>query len=438
MITSYRWILFFIVFCPFLVHGQVPAPALIGYWHNWNDAKAPYIPLNQIDSRYNVIDVAFAVPQTNTDYKIQFVPDGMTHEIFIEQMQSVQKLGKKVIISIGGATAPISLSTTQERDTFIETMTEIIDAYGFDGIDIDLEGSSISVSGGSIDIPVDSSIIHLVSAIKLIMKTYQDKNGKRLILTMSPETAFVQGGMSAFSGIWGAYLPVIQALRDSIEILHVQLYNSGSMYGIDGKIYTQGSADFIVAMTEAVINGFSTAGGKFMGIDESKVAIGLPACNLAAGGGFTDSAIVQAAVRYLLGIGDKPGTYTLAKTAGYPKLRGLMTWSINWDAVSTCGGTYQYANTFEDLFETTSTGNRFSHLSATPNYRFYPNPSSDFIQFQTISSADISVVNIYGKDGSLLMSSDVSNGDNRIDVSQLPSGVYTIGIENTFQKFIKF
>ena len=36
---------------------------------------------------------------------------------------------------------------------------------------------------------------------------------------------------------------------------HVQLYNSGSMYGIDGNIYTQGTADFIVAMTEAVIQG---------------------------------------------------------------------------------------------------------------------------------------------------------------------------------------
>jgi chitinase len=42
---------------------------------------------------------------------------------------------------------------------------------------------------------------------------------------MAPETAFVQGGMSAFTGIWGAYLPVIHALRDSLDMLNVQLYN---------------------------------------------------------------------------------------------------------------------------------------------------------------------------------------------------------------------
>lgn len=87
---------------------------------------------------------------------------------------------------------------------------------------------------------------------------------------MAPETAFVQGGMSSYGSIWGAYLPVIHALRDSLSLLHVQLYNSGSMYGIDGAIYTQGTADFMVAMTEAVIQGFNTAGGAFAGLPPEK------------------------------------------------------------------------------------------------------------------------------------------------------------------------
>ena len=171
-----------------------------------------------------------------------------------------------------------------------------------------------------------------------------------MFLSFAPETAFVQGGMAAYGGIWGAYLPVLHALRDSLEIVHVQLYNSGSMPGINGNYYSQGTADFIVAMTEAVIQGFNTGGGFFTGIPAEKVAVGLPACPNAAGGGFADTTTVKAAIDYLRGTGPQPGSYALAQTGGYPPLRGMMTWSVNWDAVSTCGSAYQFARNYIRIF----------------------------------------------------------------------------------------
>jgi hypothetical protein len=103
-------------------------------------------------------------------------------------------------------------------------------------------------------------------------------------------------------------------------------------------------------MTEAVIQGFNTAGGFFTGLPASKVAVGLPACSNAAGGGFTDSATVSAAIKYLRGMGPKPASYTLFNIGGYPNLRGMMTWSINWDATNNCANVYQYANNYDNLF----------------------------------------------------------------------------------------
>ncbi len=330
-------------------------PALVGYWQNWNDGNAPYIQLDQVDARYNVIEVSFAVPGGGTDYSMTFTPDQVSQATLISQIQTLQSQGKKVLISLGGATAPISLDNTSERDVFISTMGTILNTYGFDGIDIDFEGSSITISPGTtIAAPTDAKIVHLIFAIKKVMQNYRATHaGTKLMLTMAPETAFVQGGQSAYGGIWGAYLPVIHALRDSLDILQVQLYNSGSMYGIDGGIYTQGTADFIVAMTEAVIRGFTTvgSGGAFAGIPASKVAIALPACPSAAGGGYTSPANVAAAINYLRGTGPKPGTYTRVQAAGYPDLRGMMTWSINWDKVTTCNtSAYQYAQSFQNIF----------------------------------------------------------------------------------------
>jgi len=428
------WLIVLMISLPFFSKGQAPNPALIGYFHNWQDANAPYIQLDQVDSRYNIIDVAFAIPQQGTDFKMQFVPDQVSLSTFISQIQTLQAQGTKVIISVGGATAPISLDNVMERDTFIASMTNIINTYGFDGIDIDLEGSSLSVSGGTIANPTDQPVINLIEAVKQIMANYYTTNNQRLILTMAPETAFVQGGQSAFGGIWGAYLPMINALRDSLEILHVQLYNSGSMYGIDGNVYTQGTADFIVAACEAVIQGFNTIGGMFVGLPANKIAVGLPACTMAAGGGFVDTATVRAAINYLRGNGLQPGSYILANTNGYPTLRGMMTWSINWDAASNCGTAYEYVQNFQTIFGTTT---KITEHPEKPFY-VYPNPANErlYINF-TKHLKEPTNVFICNSLGENVFSKAISSKNQTIDISNLPSGVYYLMLNEYRQLIIK-
>ncbi|MFT7590628.1 MAG: chitinase [bacterium] len=384
-----------------------------------------------------MINVAFAVPKSGTDYNMQFVPDQVSSATFIAQIKTLQAQGKKVNISLGGATAPVSLDNKTERDSFIVSMTRIINTYNFDGIDIDLEGSSLSVSGGTISSPVDQPIINLIYAIKAIMANYYTQNNHRLILTMAPETAFVQGGQSAYGGIWGAYLPVIDALRDSLYILHVQLYNSGSMYVVDRKIYTQGTDDFIVAMCEAVIQVFSTVGGIFTGLPASKIAVGLPACSKAAGGGFTDTATVKTAIDYLKGNGTQPGSYTLVSATGYPDFRGMMTWSINWDAVSNCGTSYEFADNYQTLFESTSSSeiNNFSdnHIA------FYPNPTRDFIHLDLSNHFDSdSEFYLYNTFGEIVLSKHITSRNETMDISLFPQGIYYLSHNKQQQKIIKY
>lgn len=333
------------------LHAQLPNPALVGYWHNWSDANAPYRFIDSVDSRYNVITVAFAIPVSTTDMRMTFVPDRGSNQEFITRIQRVQATGKKVLLSVGGATASIDLTTTQNRDAFVTSMSNLLKTFGFDGVDIDIEhGASILVNGGTIANPQAAAQKNLIDAIKSIMTQYRADFGRKMLLTFAPETAYIQGGQSGYGSIWGGYLPIVDALRDSLDLIHVQLYNSGTMYGIDRNVYTQGTSDFIVAMTEAVIKGFTTQGGTFTGIPASKVAVGLPASANAAGGGYVDSTTISAAVKYLLGKGPKPGTYTLATAGGYADLRGMMTWSVNWDATTLNRGVYDYADVYGALF----------------------------------------------------------------------------------------
>ncbi|MBL7937942.1 MAG: chitinase [Flavobacteriales bacterium] len=322
---------------------------LIGYWQNWNDPNAPYMELSEVDPRYTIIEVAFAEPAVGTTFDMVFALAETDEATFTADVAALQAGGRKVLISVGGANATVRLNTEDERDQFVTSMLGIMDAYGFDGMDLDLEGTSVNISGGVISAPSDATIINLIAAVNSIADAFEIQHGHRMMLTMAPETAYVQGGQSAYGGIWGAYLPIIDALRARLDVLQVQLYNSGSMYGIDGAIYEQGTADFIVSQTDALLQGFSTAGGFFAGLPANKIAVALPACPSAAGGGFTSVEVVADAINYLRGDGPRPEAYVL--DGPHPDLRGMMTWSINWDAVATCNdNAYEYARSYEDIF----------------------------------------------------------------------------------------
>ena len=134
----------FIFWTNFSLLAQLPNPALVGYWHNWNTANAPRIVLDQVDSRYNVINVSFAVPRTGTDYDMVFTPSSGTVADFKSRIQNLQNQGKKVLLSLGGGGTTVNISSIAERDVFVTSTLNLLIDYGFDGFDIDFESNSLS------------------------------------------------------------------------------------------------------------------------------------------------------------------------------------------------------------------------------------------------------------------------------------------------------
>jgi chitinase len=323
--------------------GNNPPPSghlLIGYWHGSFTNGAGVIKLRDVSPDWDVIDVAFAEPVAGSSSNIQFTPDpGVeTPDELKSDIALLKSRGKKVLISIGGANGHVQLNTDAQRQEFVNSMKSIISTYGFSGMDIDFEGQSVSLNLGDADVknPTTPLIKNLISAIRSV----HDAFGSSFVLSMAPETFFVQVGFQFYGGVSagadrraGAYLPVIHALRDILTFLHVQDYNSGPVTALDNVFYTMPSPDFHVAMTEMVMTGFPVAGNPnnfFPGLRPDQVAIGLPATN-EAGNGFTPAADVQKAVNYLTKGISFGGSYKLKNPAGYPAFKGLMTWSINWD-----------------------------------------------------------------------------------------------------------
>ena len=176
-----------------LSFGQL-TPALIGYWHNWNTVEAPFIPLDEIDSTYNVIVISFALPTSPSDMTMTFVPEQYTQNTFIAEIQELQNQGKKVLLSIGGATGVINLTDNIQKQNFITSLNNLIATYGFDGLDIDIEHGDCIYASGTINTPTNVGTLNLISAIQSIMTTFQTTYGHKMWLTMAPETAYVKGG----------------------------------------------------------------------------------------------------------------------------------------------------------------------------------------------------------------------------------------------------
>lgn len=413
--------------------AQATTHDLVGYWHNWDDVNAPYIQLNQVDARYTVIELAFATPTSSTDMTMLFSPTMVSSATLISQIQSLQAQGKKVLISIGGATGTIDLTTSANKTAFISSMTGILNTYGLDGLDLDIENGASILASGTITNPTSTAQLNLIDAVKQIMQTYHNTYNKKMFLTMAPETAYVQGGMSAFGGIWGGYLPIIHALRDSLDILQVQLYNSGSMMGIDNNLYNPATADFISSMTEAVITGFNTSGGFFFGLAANQVAVGLPACGSAAGSGYITPTVVKQAVDYVRGTGPNPGSYIMAASSGYLDLRGMMTWSINWDAIASCASAYEYAANYQVIFGTPTYS---SDASWNATVSIYPNPIQDYmlVELTMNNHAEIEIMNLQGQ---IILRVQAHSGQQKISTTSLAKGLYILRCGSATQKFLK-
>ncbi|MCY1023441.1 chitinase [Pyxidicoccus sp. MSG2] len=322
---------------------------LVGYWHNFDNGSTN-IRLRDVSPKFNVIQVAFAEPVAGAGSgNMAFSPYNATVADFKADIAFLKGQGKKVLISIGGANGTVHLDDATARQNFVNSMQSLVDTYGFDGLDLDLEGSSLSLNGGDTDFrnPTTPRILNLIQATRELL----NRNGANFILTMAPETAYVQGGMAAYGGPWGAYLPVIHALRDRLTYLHVQHYNTGTVTALDGRAYAQGTADFHVAMAEMLLRGFPVGGNTsamFPALRPEQVLIGLPSSPQAAGGGYTTSANVQKALDYLIKGQSFGGAYVLRNTAGYPGFKGLMTWSINWDKFTN----FEFSNSHRAYLDT--------------------------------------------------------------------------------------
>lgn len=296
----------------YYVNGSLPQHMVTGYWHNFCNGSAN-LKLSDVPEYYDMICVAFT-GNTATPGEVTFELDGdlcralggYTKAEFIQNIKELKDNGQHVIISVGGAEGRIEINSDEAANRFATGLIDIIEEYGFEGVDIDLEGSAVSG----------------VNYIAGALRTVHDHFGDDFIITMAPETFYIQADRLSSNDITTAYLRLALEIKDILTICYPQFYNSGGMNGYGGSIVNPGSADFLTSLSTLIIEA---------GLRPDQVALGVPSTSQAAGSGYVATSVVENAVWALVN-GTSSGSFTAPEA--YPTLRGVMTWSINWDATN--------------------------------------------------------------------------------------------------------
>jgi len=309
---------------------------MAGYWHNWGGG-VPYIPIGSVNSQYDIILVAFGIPANNqVGPDVTFAPTNETDAQFIAGIGTLHGQGRKVILSIGGGNAHISLNNSADINTFVTTVSGILNKYPFDGIDIDFENDCLHLDANDLNVaaPTTPVVVNLISALNQLHAKFPN-----MMLTFAPETFMVQLGYQFYGpgpnnsadNRAGSQLAVINAVRSWVSYVWTQDYQSLNIKALDNTSYAMGNADFQVAMTEMLLRGFpcGNGAGTWAGIPAAKIGIGCGA-NANAANGFVPNAQVKQAIAYLTKGTSFGGAYHL-QGGPYPGLGGVMVWSLSWD-----------------------------------------------------------------------------------------------------------
>jgi chitinase len=334
-----------LTFC-FLLSITTAAPQggrIVGYLPGYKQTQVP--PIELAKAGYTHIIVAFATfNATNTGAIVnEFAPYVSTNYV-----ANLQKLGVKVMVSLGGALTNTPGATVNfhqlwsgQKPNFVSIFTsaieQLVKQYNFDGVDFDIE-TGFSNDGTPSDVDVLAKVINQLYA-----------NNPSLLISLVPQAMNIapQQTRGVFEGIYASYSNLALQTAKAIAWTGVQVYNTGGMPGLNGVLYSNmdpDNMDFSVAMAVDMLEAWPTMEmGRPTGfppytaiLRPDQVMLGYPAPNAAGasdGGPAKQNSVIKKIIKCLKEGYNNSGscdTY-VPPVRNYPDFGGVFCWEVTYD-----------------------------------------------------------------------------------------------------------
>lgn len=248
---------------------QTPPPPvtsyiLEGYWESWNSQDSVSTIVNM---HSNIIDISFANFTSLGNHTYQIGGVECTPQTLSQLVSQAHSLGKKVKVSIGGATYPLGpqLQTLQDAAGMAQAIATYVQQNSLDGVDFDIE-----------DYPSADLQVQLIQDTRQLL-------GNNAIISYTPKTP---------ASTTAPYNAVIKAAHPYLTDISMMAYDAYPGYNY------QQDVDSLIAM----------------GVPAAKIVVGLmPGYDDI--GHYTSVSDITAAAQYV-------------KTKG---LGGVMFWDLNRD-----------------------------------------------------------------------------------------------------------
>ena len=361
---------------------------VIGYLPlNWNNSGSHEnsipSPRDLATAGYTHILVSFGVFSTDSSCAIKstcilLLPeseqlvhvssgDGSVKQPLKRYIDQLHQSGIKVLLSIGGAATSYGTVDFQQSfnrvqngqlsfDTtvgvYVTSLNRLIQQYGFDGIDVDIEHGMAVPTGrnllaaGSRDTCIDGFEISTglapaaggVCAVAAIIQQLV-KQRADLTITLAPQTLNIAANNQMGGQILN-YSSLIANVREHLTWVGVQVYNSGGMYGPAGTlqpITAKNQVNASVAMALNLLQPWNQAWPNFF-LDNStailrpnQVVLGYPASNGHDSDGLPTGELAN--IKHAL-ICLNQGHYcdpALALRNPTTPIGGVFNWNVNFD-----------------------------------------------------------------------------------------------------------
>jgi hypothetical protein len=185
--------------------GNLPARVLTTYY--WPFGTHPTIATIQAAApSYNVLSYVSAMPSGNGN--ADMVLNGGAEPDLASMISGWKASGRVALIMVGAGGANgvgINLFTSADAAHFVDTMSVLIDTYGFQGVDWDLEDSFTQSSSAAV-----------VEATGLLKAKY----GSGFIISAVPRSYEVRD-----NGIWAQCM---KAMLDQLDLIGLQEYDNAA------------------------------------------------------------------------------------------------------------------------------------------------------------------------------------------------------------------